>query len=112
MEKNVRQQNPLLPECPDILKLGPTPADAFLRAEAEVVKAEQKAVRDEYLELARQEDEQEDGKGVTRRRFVAGGVAPSSCSGFVQVNCGRLPSTAFWASFHSATIVPPEVHAT
>src|SRR5258706_16280342 len=75
MEKSVRRQDSLHPECPDLLKLGPTPVEAALRAEAEAVSEETKAERDRYLELARQEDAQEDGKSITRRRFFVGAAA-------------------------------------
>ncbi|GAB3867691.1 DUF1501 domain-containing protein [Dactylosporangium cerinum] len=79
MEKTVRAQHPSLhPECPDLLKLGPNRFEAALRAEAVAVQEEQKATRDEYLELARQEDEQDEGKGVTRRRFFVGAAATTT----------------------------------
>ena len=72
MEKPVRKQKSLHPECPDLLRLGPNRFEAALRAEAVAVQEEQKATRDQYLELSRQEDEQDEGKGVTRRRFFVG----------------------------------------
>ncbi|WP_433054784.1 DUF1501 domain-containing protein [Dactylosporangium sp. CS-033363] len=77
MEKPVRN-NSLHPEVPDLLRLGPNRFESALRAEAEVVKEEQKSVRHRYLELARQEDQQEDGRGVTRRRFVVGAAATTT----------------------------------
>jgi uncharacterized protein (DUF1501 family) len=87
MEKPVRQQQSpaqsvhpqsLHPQCPDLLRLGPNPFEAALRAEAEAVKAETRAERDRYQELSRQEDAQEDGKAVTRRRFFIGTAATAT----------------------------------
>src|SRR5689334_9962939 len=58
----------LHPECPDLLRLGPNRFEGALRAEAEAVKEETRAERDRYAELTRQED----GRTVTRRRFLVG----------------------------------------
>jgi len=65
----------LPPDCPDLHSLADTPGDAFLRAEAHAVAQENRATRDHLLELNRIEEEQQDGRGVTRRRFVAGTAA-------------------------------------
>jgi uncharacterized protein (DUF1501 family) len=62
----------LHPDCPDLAKLAPTPGEALLRAEAAAVETENAAERDRFLTLARQEEDQQDGKGVTRRTVLAG----------------------------------------
>lgn len=69
----------LHPDCPDMSKLGPTAGDAILRAEAADVEAENEAERNRFLEMARQEEEQEDRKGVTRRSVLVGG-AVTTCA--------------------------------
>src|SRR4051794_16736790 len=66
------------PECPDLLRLAPNHVEGALRAEAEAVKEETKTERDRYLQLARQEDAQQEGRAVTRRRFFAGAAATAT----------------------------------
>ncbi|MEV0730136.1 DUF1501 domain-containing protein [Polymorphospora sp. NPDC050346] len=66
---------PLHPTCPDLRRLGPTRADALLRAEAAAVAAEDAAERDRFRTLNDEEEAQQDGRGVTRRTFVAGAAA-------------------------------------
>lgn len=73
MEKTVRYS--LHPNCPDLRRLGPTRTDAILRAEAAAVAAENAAERDSFAELNNIEEAQQDGRGVTRRTFVAGAAA-------------------------------------
>ncbi|HEX8804035.1 MAG TPA: DUF1501 domain-containing protein [Acidimicrobiales bacterium] len=53
----------LHPECPDVSRLGPTPAEGLLRARAARVRLD----REQRQELWR--------GGFTRRRFLAGGLA-------------------------------------
>jgi uncharacterized protein (DUF1501 family) len=55
--------------------LGPNRTEAVLRAEAAAVAAEAAAERDRFLTLNRIEEAQQDGRGVTRRTFVAGAAA-------------------------------------
>lgn len=69
---------PLHPECPDVRRLADNPAEAVLRAEADIVAAENAAERDRYLSLEAQEEAQQDGRGVTRRTFVAGAAATAT----------------------------------
>lgn len=58
----------LHPECPDLARLGPTPADAVIRARAAQVTAE----RDAHAEAWR--------GGVSRRRFLAGAGAAGAAA--------------------------------
>ena len=99
MEKSMRKR--LLPEVADILRLGPNRFEAGLRAEAIAVQEEQKNVRDSYLELARQEDEQEDGKGVTRRRFFVGAAATTTALATSQF----LTTQASFAATPTGTLI-------
>ncbi|GAA0737845.1 DUF1501 domain-containing protein [Dactylosporangium roseum] len=102
MEKQtVRPSNSLHPECPDLLRLGPNRLEAALRAEAIAVREEQKGVRDQYLELARQEDEQEEGKGVTRRRFFVGAAATATALATSQF----LTTQASFAAAPTGTLI-------
>ncbi|MEV4759422.1 DUF1501 domain-containing protein [Micromonospora sp. NPDC049559] len=66
---------PLHPACPDLLRLAPTRFEALLRAEAELVEAENHAERDRFETLNREEEAQQDGRGVTRRTVVTGAAA-------------------------------------
>ncbi len=52
----------LHPECPDWRRLGPTDADAAIRAHSDIVKAEESARRELW------------SKGFTRRRMLQGGL--------------------------------------
>jgi uncharacterized protein (DUF1501 family) len=74
MEKTV-SQFPVHPDCPDMRRLGDNSFDAMLRAEAAAVAAEDAAERDRYRRLEELEEAQQDGRGVTRRTFVAGAAA-------------------------------------
>ena len=62
MEKTV-PSFPLHPECPDLRRLADNPAEAVLRAEADVVAAENAAEADRYRRLEDQEEAQQDGRG-------------------------------------------------
>ena len=59
----------------ELRRLADNPVDALLRAEAEAVARENAAERDRYLALNTCEEEQQDGRGVTRRRFIVGSAA-------------------------------------
>jgi uncharacterized protein (DUF1501 family) len=78
MENNV-STFPVHPECPDLRRLadkGPNSRfHAMLRAEAAAVQAEDAAERDRYRTLNNLEEAQQDGRGVSRRTFVAGAAA-------------------------------------
>lgn len=65
----------LHPDCPDVRRLGPNRFEAMLRAEAAAVEAENQAERDNLRTLNDIEEQQQDGRGVTRRMFVAGAAA-------------------------------------
>jgi uncharacterized protein (DUF1501 family) len=65
----------LHPDCPDLRSLADNPGDAILRAEAEAVAREDAALRDRLRHLNTIEEEQQDGRGVSRRRFVVGTAA-------------------------------------
>ncbi|WP_329102836.1 DUF1501 domain-containing protein [Micromonospora sp. NBC_01699] len=74
MEKTVHSY-PLHPDCPDLRSLAPNRTEAVLRAEHAAVTAENAAVREQFLNLSELEEAQQDGRGVTRRTFVAGAAA-------------------------------------
>ena len=78
MEKTVYNSFPLHPECPDVRRLADNPAEALLRAEADIVAAESAAERDRYRTLENLEEAQQDGRGVTRRTFVVGAAATAT----------------------------------
>ncbi len=63
------------PDIPEVRRLASNPAEALLRAEAEAVARENAAERDRYLALNTCEEQQQDGRGVTRRRFMVGTAA-------------------------------------
>ncbi len=69
---------PVHRECPDLRRLADDPTEAALRAEAAVVEAENAAERDRLIFLTEQEEAQQDGRGVTRRTFVAGAAATAT----------------------------------
>jgi uncharacterized protein (DUF1501 family) len=63
------------PDCPDVRRLGGNRFERMLRAEAAAVEAENLAERDKLRMLNDLEEQQQDGRGVTRRTFVAGAAA-------------------------------------
>jgi uncharacterized protein (DUF1501 family) len=63
------------PDCPDVRRLGGNRFERMLRAEAAAVEAENAAERDKLRMLNDVEEQQQDGRGVTRRTFVAGAAA-------------------------------------
>ena len=65
----------LHPNCPDVRRLADNPGEAILRAEAESVALENAEVREHYRALNDLEEEQQDGRGVSRRRFMVGAAA-------------------------------------
>ena len=60
---------------PGAHRLADNPGEALLRAEAERWTAENAELRDRYHRLNTLEEEQQDGRGVTRRRFMVGAAA-------------------------------------
>ena len=74
----------LSPESPDLRRLAGNRGEAILRAEAEAVAREDAALRDEYLTLNEVEERQQDGRGVTRRTFMAGAAATVTALATVQ----------------------------
>src|SRR4051794_10869942 len=58
-----------------VRRLADNPGEAILRAEAEAVRAENAALRDRYRMLNDLEEQQQDGRGVSRRRFMVGAAA-------------------------------------
>jgi uncharacterized protein (DUF1501 family) len=56
-------------------RLADNPGEALLRAEAELVDRENAELRDRYHRLTTLEEEQQDGRGVSRRRFIVGTAA-------------------------------------
>jgi len=55
-----------------VRRLADNPGEALLRAEAELVDRENAELRDRYHRLTTLEEEQQDGRGVSRRRFIVG----------------------------------------
>jgi uncharacterized protein (DUF1501 family) len=101
MEKPVRKRKSLHPECPDLLRLGPNRFEAELRAEAVAVQEEQKSIRHRYLELSRDEDAQDEGRAVTRRRFLAGAAATTTALATSQL----LTTQASFAATPTGTLI-------
>jgi uncharacterized protein (DUF1501 family) len=60
-----------------------SPGEAALRAEAGAVAAENDALRDRYRTLNLQEEQQQDGRGVTRRTVLAGTVTALATAQFL-----------------------------
>ena len=58
-----------------VRRLADNPGEAVLRAEAEMVERENAELRDRYHRLNALEEAQQDGRGVTRRRFMVGAAA-------------------------------------
>jgi uncharacterized protein (DUF1501 family) len=58
-----------------VRKLADNPGEALLRAEAAGVAAEDAALRDRFRQLNDLEEQQQDGRGVSRRRFIVGAAA-------------------------------------
>jgi uncharacterized protein (DUF1501 family) len=79
MEETVNSQetNEVLshPECPDWRRLAGNPLEAMLRTEAAAVEVENEAERNRFLEMARDEEMQQDCQAVTRRRILVGAGA-------------------------------------
>ncbi|MFF0721899.1 DUF1501 domain-containing protein [Micromonospora sp. NPDC003816] len=92
---------PLHPECPDVRRLADNPAEALLRAEADVVAAENAAEADRYRRLEELEEAQQDGRGVTRRTFVAGAAATATALATAQF----VTTSASFAATKTGTLV-------
>ncbi|RKN50961.1 DUF1501 domain-containing protein [Micromonospora endolithica] len=100
MEKTVHTF-PLHPECPDVRRLADNPAEALLRAEADIVAAENAAERDRYRRLEDLEEAQQDGRGVTRRTFVAGAAATATALATAQF----VTTSASFAATKTGTLI-------
>jgi uncharacterized protein (DUF1501 family) len=61
-----------------VRRLADNPGEAVLRAEAEMVERENAQLRDRYHHLDAVEEAQQDGRGVTRRRFMVGAAATAT----------------------------------
>jgi uncharacterized protein (DUF1501 family) len=59
----------------DVMRLADNPGEAILRAEAEAVSLENAELRDRYRTLNDIEEQQQDGRGLSRRTFVVGAAA-------------------------------------
>ncbi|MGN9808884.1 DUF1501 domain-containing protein [Micromonospora sp. BQ11] len=92
---------PLHPDCPDVRRLADNPAEALLRAEADIVAAENAAERDRYRRLEDLEEAQQDGRGVTRRTFVAGAAATATALATAQF----VTTSASFAATKTGTLV-------
>jgi uncharacterized protein (DUF1501 family) len=100
MEKTVYSY-PLHPECPDLRRLADDPTEALLRAEADVVAAENAAEADRYRRLEELEEAQQDGRGVTRRTFVAGAAATATALATAQF----VTTSASFAATKTGTLI-------
>ncbi|MEU4717071.1 DUF1501 domain-containing protein [Micromonospora purpureochromogenes] len=100
MEKTVHSF-PLHPECPDLRRLADDPAEALLRAEADLVAAESAAEADRYRRLEDLEEAQQDGRGVTRRTFVAGAAATATALATAQF----VTTSASFAATKTGTLI-------
>ena len=92
---------PLHPECPDLRRLADNPAEALLRAEADIVAAENAAEADRYRRLEELEEAQQDGRGVTRRTFVAGAAATATALATAQF----VTTSASFAATRTGTLI-------
>lgn len=99
--ENTVYSYPLHPECPDLRRLADDPTEAALRAEADVVAAENAAERDRYRRLEREEEAQQDGRGVTRRTVVAGAAATATALATAQF----VTTSASFAATKTGTLV-------
>jgi uncharacterized protein (DUF1501 family) len=79
---------------PDWRRLADDPGEAILRAEAEAVACEDAALRDQYRTLNDLEERQQDGRGVTRRTFMAGAAATVTALATVQFVATRASFAA------------------
>jgi uncharacterized protein (DUF1501 family) len=103
----------LHPYCPDLLRLGPNRVEAALRAEASAVREEAAAERDRYRALERQEE----GTGVTRRRFLVGAAATtttlataefiSTSASFAATPTGTLVHVFLYGGMDGLSLVAP-----
>ncbi|SCF00092.1 Uncharacterized conserved protein, DUF1501 family [Micromonospora purpureochromogenes] len=116
MEKTVHSF-PLHPECPDVRRLADHPAEALLRAEADIVAAESAAEADRYRRLEDLEEAQQDGRGVTRRTFVAGAAAATALAtaqfvttsaSFAATRTGTLIHVFLYGGLDGLSLVAPD----
>ncbi len=116
MEKTVLPF-PLHPDCPDLRRLAPNRTEAVLRAEAAAVEAENAAERDRFRTLNNLEEEQQDGRGVTRRTFVAGAAATATAlatsqfvttqASFAATRTGTLIHVFLYGGLDGLSLVAP-----
>ncbi|WP_406042255.1 DUF1501 domain-containing protein [Micromonospora sp. NBC_00898] len=116
MEKTVYSY-PLHPECPDLRRLADDPAEALLRAEADIVAAENAAEADRYRRLEELEEAQQDGRGVTRRTFVAGAAVTATAlatapfvttsASFAATKTGTLIHVFLYGGLDGLSLVAP-----
>ncbi|MFD0821074.1 DUF1501 domain-containing protein [Micromonospora zhanjiangensis] len=92
---------PLHPDCPDLRRLAPNRTEAALRAEADAEAAESAAERDRFLHLSEVEEAQQDGRGVTRRTFVAGAAATATALATTQF----VSTQASFAATKTGTLI-------
>ena len=89
------------PDHPDLRRLADNRFDAVLRAEAMAVEAENAAERDRLRHLDDLEEAQQDGRGVTRRRFVAGAAATATALATTQF----VSTRASFAATKTGTLI-------
>lgn len=85
----------------DLRRLASNPVEAALRFEAETVARENADVRDRYLALNECEEAQQDGRGVTRRRFIVGSAATVTALATTQF----LSTQASFAASPTGTLI-------
>jgi len=79
---------------PSAHRLADNPGEALLRAEAELVDRENAELRDRFHRLNTLEEEQQDGRGVSRRRFMVGAAATMTALATVDFSYTRAAFAA------------------
>ncbi|GAA1892426.1 DUF1501 domain-containing protein [Asanoa iriomotensis] len=92
---------PVHPDCSDLKALGGNRFDAVLRAEAMAVEAENTAERDRLQQLNELEEQQQDGRGMTRRTFVTGAAATATALATTQF----VSTRASFAATKTGTLI-------
>lgn len=100
MEEKV---NSLHPEGVPWRRLADNPLDAMLRAEAAAVEAEKKAEHDRFLALSREEEAQQEGNAVTRRKVLVGAGAAMCATSLVTSEW--LSTSASFAATPTGTLI-------
>ena len=75
-------------------RLADNPGEALLRAEAELVDRENAELRNRFHRLNTLEEEQQDGRGVSRRRFMVGAAATMTALATVEFSYTRAAFAA------------------